>query len=371
MTASSGTTTRGQGQRGHSPVREVLVVELLGGFGDVLLALPAVHALARSHPGASVRVLTFPPGDVLLREDPSVAEVVTTGDHRPGAPRRAVAAELARRRYDLVVTTTTYDGIADVCAAAAPRAVTDLWRRPPVDERVDRRFLRLLAEAGAIAPEHADTPLRVVLTDAERADGEQELDTLVPPGAVPVVLVPGAGMPVKRWPSPRWEQLAAECAAQGHPVLQVGLDAPSVRGSVAVPAGDLRALAAFLAAVGGRGGVVVGGDTGPVRLATAVGARAVGLYGPTVAGRYGLDPALATDLQGLPDCPVRLPAAFPEQECWWSARCPLSRDGSGDPECMADLSVAAVAEAVGRELDRSRPVATPSGSWVRAAPRSS
>ena len=41
--------------------------------GDVLLVLPAVHALARSHPGAEVTVLTFAPGDVLLAHDPLVA----------------------------------------------------------------------------------------------------------------------------------------------------------------------------------------------------------------------------------------------------------------------------------------------------------
>jgi len=101
--------------------------------------------------------------------------------------------------------------------------------------------------------------------------------------------------------------------------------------------------------VGEHGGVVVGGDTGPVRLATAVGARAVALFGPTVAGRYGLDSRAGTSLQGLPGCEVRRPLAITEQECWWSARCPLT---GGDPACLADLSVAAVAAAVlGREGD--------------------
>jgi hypothetical protein len=95
--------------------------------------------------------------------------------------------------------------------------------------------------------------------------------------------------------------------------------------------------------VGERGGVVVGGDTGPVRLATAVGTRTVVLFGPTVAGRYGADPALSTSLQGLPDCAVRQPLAITEQECWWSARCPLTE---GDPACMADLGLPAVLAAL-------------------------
>ena len=94
--------------------------------------------------------------------------------------------------------------------------------------------------------------------------------------------------------------------------------------------------------VGELGGVVVGGDTGPVRLATAVGTHAVAFFGPTVVGRYGLDPRVGAWLQGLPGCEVRRPLAVTEQECWWSARCPLT---GGDPACLADLSVDAVVAA--------------------------
>ena len=339
-------------------VRRILVVELLGGFGDVLLVLPAVHALARSHPAAELTVLTFTPGDALLAHDPLVARVIGTSDHADGAPRRAVEAELdaaeaAGRAYDLVVTTTTYDGIADLCAARAPRAVTNLWRSPPADERIDRRFLRLLVADGLVDPAYADEPLVVTLTERERAAARTRLqnfwavdDTTGGSGvrSSPVVLVPGSGMRVKEWPGRRWAELAARAVAAGRPVLTAGVagSAP-VPGTSLLPPGDLRALAAHLAVVGERGGVVVGGDTGPVRLATAVGAHAVGLFGPTVVGRYGLDPRLGTSLQGLPGCEVRRPLAITEQECWWSARCPLT---DGDPACLTDLGVEEVAAAV-------------------------
>ena len=87
---------------------------------------------------------------------------------------------------------------------------------------------------------------------------------------------------------------------------------------------------------------MVGPDTGPLRVAAAVGARTVGLFGPTAAARYGLPPP-AMDLQGLPACPHRRPTAITEQVCWWEARCPLSAAG---PACMADLTPAAVLRAV-------------------------
>jgi ADP-heptose:LPS heptosyltransferase len=339
-------------------IRRILVVELLGGFGDVLLVLPSVHALARSHPDAELTVLTFTPGDVLLAHDPLVARVVGTGDHTDGAPRRAVEAELdvaaaEGRPYDLVVTTTTYDGIADLCAErATARAVTNLWRRPPADERIDRRFLRLLVADGVVDEAYLDEPLTVTLTALELAAARSRLT--FPPSdhlgggrtadSPPVVLVPGSGMRVKEWPAERWVELAARAATAGHPVLTAGAaGSVPVPGTALLPPGNLRELAANLAVVGERGGVVVGGDTGPVRLATAVGAYAVGLFGPTVTGRYGLDPRAGTSLQGLPGCEVRRPLAITEQECWWSARCPLTGD---DPACLADLSVDAVAAAV-------------------------
>ena len=57
-------------------MREILFVELLGGLGDVLIALPAIQALARSHPEAGLTVLTFPPGGELLEQDPLIHWVV-------------------------------------------------------------------------------------------------------------------------------------------------------------------------------------------------------------------------------------------------------------------------------------------------------
>src|SRR5918911_5649521 len=86
-------------------VREILFVELLGGLGDVLIALPAIQALARSYPKARLTVLTFPPGGELLEGDPLIHKVVHAprpGPARPRRAREAVEELLAQRRWDLV-----------------------------------------------------------------------------------------------------------------------------------------------------------------------------------------------------------------------------------------------------------------------------
>ena len=304
----------------------ILVVDLLGGIGDLVVVLPVIHALHRRHPDAQLRVLTHQPGDVLLRHDPAVTAVACA---ERGRERPAVLAELDRWRPDLVVTTTRYDGIADAIEELAPQSVTNLWRSPPPDEPVGARYLRILASEHVIDPRDVDVAPRIVLTDAERIGGEQALDDEVRP----VVLVPAAGMAVKQWP--HWRQLATALAGRafvaGEPEV---LDAWRGGPARLLPPLSLRELAAVFAAVGRRGGVVVGGDTGPMRVAAAVGARTVGIFGPTPSARYGLGP-FGVDLQGLPECPHRLPTSITEQVCWWEAQCPLSPVG---PACMADVT---------------------------------
>jgi ADP-heptose:LPS heptosyltransferase len=315
----------------------VLVVDLLGGLGDLVMVLPAVHALARRH--GPVRVLTHGPGDALLASDPAVAAVRRA---ERGREREAVEAELDRGP-DLVVSTTDHSGIGAAIRARAPRSVTNLWRRPPPDQPVGRRYLQILAEEGLVDGDYVPPALH--LTAAERTTGARRIGARgVGPGA-PVVLVPDAGMAVKVWP--HWAELAAALAARGAPPLVVGegrADGWRTRLARPLPPVDLRGLAAVFAAVGERGGVVVGPDTGPLRVAAAVGARTVGLFGPTLAARYGLDPP-ALDLQGLPGCPHRRPTAITEQVCWWDAACPLSSAG---PACLADIPPSAVLEAVDR-----------------------
>ncbi|MFG3715974.1 glycosyltransferase family 9 protein [Micromonospora sp. NPDC047730] len=320
---------------------DILVVDLLGGIGDLLMLLPAVHGLARRNPGARLRVLTHYPGAELVRADPAVAEVRTPRHGRPGAEREAVVEALAAARPDLAVSTTRYDGIAELLEAGAARAVTNLWRGPPPHQPVGARYLEILHAEGLLDAADRSARPRVHVDDDARRAGERAVARLVgEPLAPPVVLVTDVGMAVKRWPGRHWRALAGKLARRGHPVLTVGPVDPDAPLGVPLPRSDLPALAGQFAAVGRRGGVVVGPDTGPVRLAAAAGATTVALFGPTDARRYGMG---GTDLQGLPGCPHRRPTAITEQPCWWEARCPLDAVG---PACMADLDVDAVLAAV-------------------------
>jgi ADP-heptose:LPS heptosyltransferase len=325
--------------------RDVLVVELLGGFGDLLLALPAIHALARSHPGARVTVLTFAPGSDLLEADPLVAEVVVA---RPGPPDEQArqVAKLAARGFDLIVSDSRYGGIPAILAdSGAPWVVDDLWRRPPPDQRIDLRFLDLLAADGVIDPGLRRLPPRVALTAAERADGTARVDALLGAGPAPVLLVPEAGMGIKEWGEARFAALGRELVAAGARVLVAAGARPAIAAAVAaavpgtavLPRLPLRALAAVAAACA----ACVAGDTGPARLASAVGTPTVALFGPSWAGRFGLrDDHIS--LQAPVPCPIRRPANMTEQTCWYSGECGLE----GRHSCLDDLTVTDVRRAL-------------------------
>ena len=318
--------------------RSILFVELLGGLGDLLIALPAIHALSRSHPQARVTVLTFAPGDQLLATDPHVAEVVRAEQGPPEAQRDAVAL-LAARGFDLIVSDTRYGGIPETLSAApAGMVVDDLWRRPPPDERIDLRFLALLTADGLIEPHLAGLEPRVVLTPAELARGRAVL-----PGA-PAVLLPDAGMDIKRWAPEHFRALGGLLARDGRPVVAAARD-PELAAAVieGVPAArvlpqmGLRELAGALAAAG----VCVAGDTGPARLAAAVGTPTVTLFGPSWAGRFGLRAAHSSLQSPLP-CEVRNPANMTDQLCWYSGRCVFDDRRT----CVDDLDVGTVHRAV-------------------------
>jgi ADP-heptose:LPS heptosyltransferase len=178
-------------------------------------------------------------------------------------------------------------------------------------------------------------------------EGRDALAALAP--TRPVLLFPDSGMPVKHWPLSAWADAVAGVAAEGETPVVVS-QVPEQRavlaaaGAVVAPALTLRALAALCAAAGERGGRGIGGDTGPVRLAAASGLEVIGLFGPTVAGRYGYRGPGAINLQGYPECPVRTPTAVTEQECWWTARCPLTADHA--PRCMSAIPVESVLTAI-------------------------
>lgn len=333
---------------------QILFIELLGGIGDIVIALPAIHALARSHPAAQVTVLTFVPGGELLETDPLIDRVVYA---QKGEARQAVDSLLAQNRFDLIVSDTNYDGIADAIhhyqtrLAHNPYIVTNLWRSPPDHELVGDRFLQILLAEGLISP---DTILsnvsQIHLTPTELAAARQELGAAYRPL---VFLYADAGMAIKQWSVENFIQLgkALQQRFGATLVVPIGSDeaqanqiAHGIGGNVQVwQRGSLRRLAAAIA----QADLMIGADTGSARIAAALNIPTITLFGPSWHGRYG-QPDPHQNLQGFPGCPERIIQNFTQQRCWYSGQCPYEWQ-----TCLDDISPDQVLQAAIPLLSRS------------------
>ncbi|NJN86643.1 MAG: glycosyltransferase family 9 protein [Leptolyngbyaceae cyanobacterium SL_7_1] len=305
-------------------MRSILFVELLGGMGDILIALPAIHALARSHTNASITVLTFAPGAELLQHDPWVQRVVVA---EAGAARRSLDQLLATESFDLIVSDTNYDGMAERIQSTTAQTVTNMWRSPPADALVSDRFLSILLSEGVITQERAQQRLaQLHPTATETATAREVLGAAYRPL---IFLCPDAGMAIKRWSVQHFTRLGQVLQQRYRATILVPVGAnqaeaealsQSIGGTAQVwRRGSLRSLAAVLA----EADLVIAADTGLARIAAAVNTPTITLFGPSWHGRYG-QPAPHVNLQGVPDCPERVIGNFTEQRCWYSGDCPFA-----------------------------------------------
>ena len=288
------------------PGRRRVLVARLDNDGDVLLAGPAVRAVAAT-PGTWVTLLCGPRGAAAARLLPGVDEVLVwhcpwiDAQPRPvdRADVEALVDDLVSRRLDEAVVLTSFHQsalplalllrMAGVPRTAAlsedyPGSLLDVRHRlPETGLHEVERALSTVATLGHVLPpgDAGRLAVRAPLAPLPARVAE-ELSAL---GAY-VVVHPGASVPARTWPAGRWRELVATLVAAGQPVVVTG--SPGERGLTAeVSAGggldlggrtDLAQLATVLA---GSSGVAVG-NTGPAHLAAAVGARVVSVFAPTV-----------------------------------------------------------------------------------------
>ncbi|MEU1054356.1 glycosyltransferase family 9 protein [Streptomyces sp. NPDC005876] len=274
------------------------IVTRLDSFGDVLLAGPAVRAVAAR--ADHVTLLCGPRGAPAARLLPGVDEVLVWdapwGGFAPPAVDRAEIDALADRidaDTGLILTsfhqsplpTALVLRLAGVRRLAAdsvdyPGSLLDLRHRRAPDAHEAEAALDLAEAAGFPRPD--DGRLRVRTPPA--------VTGLTGTGPY-VVLHPGASVPARAWSPERAAEAVRELAAAGHRVLVTG--GPGERDLTAYVAGrhgtDLggRTEAPELSGVLAGAGAVVTGNTAPAHLAAAVGTPVVSLFAPVVpAGRW-------------------------------------------------------------------------------------
>lgn len=286
------------------------------GIGDLVFALPALDALRRAYPHASVTLLGAPAHAELLRCRPGpVDEVLVVPRCRgvaeqEGAPNHAVEDFLAAcrsRGFDLALQLHGGGAFSNPFVAALGARVTAGLRAPgapPLDRWVryvplQSEVLRYLEVVRLVGATPVGLAPRLPVSRSERASAE---GLRLLPGRPLVVLHPSAGDPRRRWPADRFAAVGDALALRHKAeVVVTGSDADVGLASQVVSAMDTpaRSLAGatplpLLLGLFAQADLVVSNDTGPAHLAAAVCAPTVAVYwlgnvvtgGPVEVGRH-------------------------------------------------------------------------------------
>ncbi|MEU0158268.1 glycosyltransferase family 9 protein [Streptomyces sp. NPDC006261] len=274
------------------------LVARLDSFGDVLLAGPAVRAVA-AH-ASHVTLLCGPRGEPAARLLPGVDDVLVweapwEGVEPPPVDRADIDAVVGRIReaaYDSALVLTSFHqsplptalllrmaGVRRIGADSVdhPGRLLDVRHRRLPGRHEAEAALDTAVAMGFAPPPGDDGGLRVVPTP----------DTVSLTGNGPYVVVhPGASAPARAWSPDRCAAAVQHLADAGHRVVVTG--GPDERGLTRRVSGDVaidlgghtepRTLAGVLR----NADVLVSGNTGPAHLAAAVATPVVSLFAPVV-----------------------------------------------------------------------------------------
>jgi len=275
--------------------------------GDVLLATPTLAAFHRAYPRARFTWAVAPHARPLVANHPRLAGLVETGPVVGGGKFTwrdvvALAGRLRRLRFDAAVylERSLVLSLVLLLAGIPLRVGLDslgrglfLTHPVPVPDEPRHEAELYLDTARRVGISAEGVKLEYTPPDWAR----RRVEPLLPRGRPLVVIHPAGGenpggvLLSKRWPAPRFAELARQLANAGaHVVVVGGKDDRALGADVAGTwahnvAGRLSwdETAALLE----RAALFVGNDTGAMHLAVACGAPTVALFGPTDPRRYG------------------------------------------------------------------------------------
>ena len=284
------------------PELRFLVVRL-GSLGDIVHTFPAVAGLRESFPNSEIVWLTHPRWQFLV-ESSSLASQVWTVESRSWSSLREAISRVRKTEWTASID---YQGL---WKSASLPFLGGVKRRIGFSSATIREFAvpllytdRVRSTARHIADQNGELSLRagaqrsvaVFSLHVPAADDSTAAQYLRDAGIDRyIVLSPGGGWRSKCWPPERFGALCGKIhSALGLPcIVNYGPGekelAATVRGASGeagplLYGGELGPLMGVLS----RALCVVGGDTGPLHLAVALGTPVVALFGPTDPARNG------------------------------------------------------------------------------------
>lgn len=299
-----------------------LLVVRLGSMGDIIHTLPAATALRQAFPEAMIGwvveerwaellcTLAEPRSGPRSARRPLVDRVHTVDTRKwrtsmfstqTWERMAASLSELRAPRYEVAVDfqgaarsalLARWSGASVIYGASQPRenVATMLYTRQAM-ARGTHVVEQNLSLAAAVARRPLELP-EVKFPRDEAAD--KHWDNWLRSKAIGdfVLINPGAGWGAKQWPPERYGQVARQLAGDGWKTLinfgpgedEMALAAEAASEGAAEAVGQSLT---ELIALSRRTKLFIGGDTGPMHLAAALGVPVVAIFGPTDPARNG------------------------------------------------------------------------------------
>jgi ADP-heptose:LPS heptosyltransferase len=284
------------------PEPRFLVVRL-GSLGDIVHTFPAVAALRQSSPSAQITWLTHPRWESLIASSNMATEIWAT-ETRSFTSIREIVARIRGASFS---TAIDYQGLWKSAALPLFGGVAKRigfssetireWGVPILyTDRVHCQTAHIAEQNGELsqcaAASHTVAPFQLQISGSDEAMVRELLRDC---GIDRYILLsPGGGWRSKCWPPERFGQLAQQirnslglrCVLNYGPGEENLVQAITAASATAEPlaySGTLEKLMPLA-----RNALcIVGGDTGPLHLAVALGTPSVSIYGPTDPRRNG------------------------------------------------------------------------------------
>jgi len=290
--------------------KNILIVKL-SAIGDVIHALPVAHALKATYPKARITWVVEKPAYDLLTNNPDIDEIIIFDK-----PKFKSLAGLLRNGYQLSrqLRSHKFDLAIDLQGLFKSAAISFLSGAPKRLVYCNARELSHLVgqricgahEQGHVVDRYLDVarhlsctmdevvfPIHITESEANKAEAIANHAGLKLENPY-IVLAPGTNWPSKCWPPTHFAKLAD--MLYDSDIIPVIIGGPNdkrlaqeITANTQVPPIDLTGKTSMkqLAYIIKQSQAFVGGDTGPMHLAVAVGTRVVTLFGPTDPKRNG------------------------------------------------------------------------------------
>ena len=286
-------------------VPDNVCIVMMSAVGDAVHVLPVINALKRANPKVRITWVLQPAPATLVRGHRSVDEIIVFDRARGLAAFSDVAAELAKRRFDLVINLQVYFKAGVVTALThAPvklgfdraRARDFNWlftnRKIPASpvQHVQDQYFEFLAALG-VSPEPVEWDLGP--WPAERGWQQGFTASIDRPIASIVV---ATSKPEKDWLPERWAEVADALHAQfGMQVVLVGGKSEREVAAERIvmerakhkPRSELGSGLRNLVSILDASALVLSPDTGPLHMAVALDRPVISLMGYTNPKRTG------------------------------------------------------------------------------------